>query len=127
YVGGGTDWGDAITFDGPNSGPVREFYLANARYWVEEFHLDGLRLDATQTIFDESGDHIVAGIAREVRAAGGRRSTIVVAENEPQDTRLVRPHDRGGGGRRGVWGGHTPTPARGPRNGRGRAGKTRAH
>src|SRR5262249_41779045 len=97
YFSGRTDWGDAINFYGPNSGPVREFYLANARYWVEEFHLDGLRLDATQTIFDESEDHIVAGIAREVRAAGGCRSTIVVAENEPQDTRLVRPHDRGGG------------------------------
>src|SRR5579864_294123 len=55
-----TDWGDAINFDGPNSGPVREFYVTNARYWIEEFHLDGLRLDATQQIFDTSTPHILA-------------------------------------------------------------------
>ena len=48
------DWGKAINFDGPNSRPVREFFLTNAAYWIEEFHLDGLRLDATQQIFDDS-------------------------------------------------------------------------
>jgi maltooligosyltrehalose trehalohydrolase len=45
-----TDWGEANTIDGPDAGPVREFYHANARYWIEEFHFDGLRLDATQDI-----------------------------------------------------------------------------
>src|SRR5262245_13650446 len=54
------EWGDAINFDGPDAGPVREFFGANARYWIDEFHLDGLRLDATQQIFDESPDHILA-------------------------------------------------------------------
>ena len=53
------EWGEAINFDGPNAGPVRESFLANAAYWIEEFHLDGLRLDATQQIFDASPDHIL--------------------------------------------------------------------
>ncbi len=47
-----TDWGTALNFDGPHCGPVREFYASNAGYWIDEFHLDGLRLDATQSIFD---------------------------------------------------------------------------
>ena len=56
-----TDWGDAINYDGENCGPVREFVEANAKYWIEEFHLDGLRLDATQNIYDDSRDHILDG------------------------------------------------------------------
>jgi maltooligosyltrehalose trehalohydrolase len=97
------EWGEAINFDGPGSGPVREFFLANARYWVEEFHFDGLRLDATQNLFDDSPDHILAAIGREVRAAAGTRATIIVAENEPQQTRLVRPAARGGYDLDGLW------------------------
>ena len=58
--------GDALNFDGPGSGPVREFFLANARYWIDEFHMDGLRLDATQSIVDESPRHIIADIVRAV-------------------------------------------------------------
>ena len=49
-----------INFDGENAGPVREFFVANAAYWIDEFHLDGLRLDATQQIFDASPEHILA-------------------------------------------------------------------
>src|SRR6185436_10546798 len=64
-----TDWGDAINFDGSESTPVREFFLANAGYWIQEFHLDGLRLDATQQIFDASPDHILACLSRRVREA----------------------------------------------------------
>ena len=66
-----TDWGEAINFDGEDSGPVREFFLANAGYWIDEFHLDGLRLDATQDIYDDSPEHILAAIAR-AGARGGR-------------------------------------------------------
>jgi maltooligosyltrehalose trehalohydrolase len=58
-----TDWGPAINFDGDNSVSVREFFLTNAAYWIEEFHLDGLRLDATQQIFDTSAEHILKAIA----------------------------------------------------------------
>src|SRR6266404_1800634 len=45
------DWGDSLNFDGPNSGPVREFFITNGRYWIDEFHFDGFRFDATQNIF----------------------------------------------------------------------------
>ena len=98
-----TEWGDAINFDGAGSRSVREFFLANARHWIEEFHLDGLRLDATQNIFDTSDDHILAAIGREVRAAAGARATIIVAENEPQHTQLVRPTACGGYGLDALW------------------------
>jgi maltooligosyltrehalose trehalohydrolase len=97
-----TEWGEAINFDGPGSGPVRELVLANARYWIEEFHMDGLRLDATQSIFDDSGEHILAAVGREVRAAASGRATIIVAENETQETRLVRATERSGYGLDGL-------------------------
>src|SRR5262249_17742179 len=97
------EWGEAINFDGEQSGPVREFFVANAAYWVEEFHLDGLRLDATQQIFDNSPEHILAAIGRGVRKAGGRRSVYLVAENEPQHARLVRPPEKGGYGLDALW------------------------
>jgi maltooligosyltrehalose trehalohydrolase len=97
------EWGEAINFDGDDAGPVREFFLANAGYWIDEYHLDGLRLDATQQIFDASPDSIVAAIVRRVTAAARGRSTIVVAENEPQEARLARPPARGGFGVDGLW------------------------
>jgi len=84
-------WGAAINFDGPDAGPVRELVVENAAYWVSEFHFDGLRLDATQDICDASPEHLIAAIARRARAAAGGRAVYLVAENEPQDARLVRP------------------------------------
>ena len=81
------DWGDAIDFE---PGPVREFFLANAGYWIDELHFDGLRLDATQDIHDASDDHILSAIGRRVREAANGRSTYLVAENESQEARLVR-------------------------------------
>ncbi len=93
-----TDWGTAINFDGPDSGPVREFFISNARYWIEEFHFDGFRLDATQSIFDKSEEHILAAIGKAARAAAGERAIVLVAENEPQETKLIRPRSEGGYG-----------------------------
>ncbi|HEX3999387.1 MAG TPA: malto-oligosyltrehalose trehalohydrolase [Pirellulales bacterium] len=98
-----TDWGDAINFDGANSHPVREFFIVNAGYWIDEFHLDGLRLDAVQAIVDDSPDHILAAITRRVREAAGSRKTIVTAENEFQEARLLRPTDQGGFGLDAAW------------------------
>lgn len=84
-----TEWGDGLNYDGRHSAPVREFFLSNARYWVEEFHFDGLRLDATQSIKDESAEHFLAALTREVRDAARGRETIVVGENEPQEARMI--------------------------------------
>jgi maltooligosyltrehalose trehalohydrolase len=98
-----TDWGEAINFYSEHSEPVREFITANAGYWIDEFHLDGLRLDATQNIYDESPDHILAALTRRARSAAGNRSIILVAENEPQHTLLVRPAERGGYGIDALW------------------------
>ncbi|MEP6822828.1 MAG: hypothetical protein ABI946_10810, partial [Chthoniobacterales bacterium] len=95
--------GDSINFDGPNSGPVREFFINNARYWIEDFHFDGLRLDATQDIHDDSPEHILSAIGLAARAAAGDRSIILIAENEPQETKLVRPLASGGAGLDGLW------------------------
>src|SRR5206468_11597027 len=97
------EWGEAINFDGEHAGPVRDFFLSNAEYWIEEYHLDGLRLDATQQIFDASPEHILAALARRVRAAAGGRATLLVAENEPQDVRIVKPLEAGGYGLDAVW------------------------
>lgn len=98
-----TEWGDPMNFDGPGSGPVREFFIANAGYWIDEFHLDGLRLDATQNIYDSSEEHILAAISRRVRQAAGRRRTLLVGENEPQDVRLLRAPEAGGCGLDALW------------------------
>jgi maltooligosyltrehalose trehalohydrolase len=98
-----TDWGESINYDGENAGPVREFFEANAGYWVDEFHLDGLRLDATQNVYDESPEHILAAVTRRAREAAGSRRIIIVAENEPQHTKLARPVERGGFGMDSLW------------------------
>jgi maltooligosyltrehalose trehalohydrolase len=98
-----TEWGQAINFDGPDSGRVREFFVANAGYWIDEFHLDGLRLDATQSIFDDSPDHVLGAIGRRVREAARGRQTLLVAENEPQHVKLVRPAGQGGYGLDALW------------------------
>ena len=94
------DWGESINF---SSQPVRDFYLANAAYWIEEFHFDGLRLDATQDIHDTSKEHILAAITKRVRQAAGGRGVYVVAENELQHSRMAEPADSGGYGLDALW------------------------
>ena len=74
------EWGEPINFDGANAEPVREFFVANAGYWIDEFHVDGLRLDATQQIFDASRDHVVAAIVRRVREAARERGWLIPGE-----------------------------------------------
>jgi maltooligosyltrehalose trehalohydrolase len=97
------DWGAAINYDGVDAGPVRELVVENAAYWVSEFHFDGLRLDATQDVRDASPEHVIAAAARRARAAAGGRSLYIVAENEPQDARLVRPAEQKGYGLDAMW------------------------
>ena len=97
------DWGDSINFDGLNSKPVREFFITNGRYWIEEFHFDGFRFDATQSILDNSDEYIVGAIGRAARKAAGKRSIILVAENERQEAKLIRRRSEGGDGLDTVW------------------------
>lgn len=101
------DWGRSLNFDDDRSGPVREFFLANAAYWIREFHLDGLRLDATQAIIDASGVHILQQIGEVARnesnALRPGRGLFLVNENEPQESRLVRPAEKGGYGLDACW------------------------
>lgn len=97
------EWGEAINFDGEQCESVREFFCANAAYWIDEFHLDGLRLDATQQIFDASQENIHIALMHAVRQAAGNRSTFVVAENESQNATLVRPVEQGGYGLDAIW------------------------
>lgn len=97
------EWGEALNFDDQNAAPVREFFISNAGYWIDEFHLDGLRLDATQQIFDGSEEHVVTAIGRRVRDAAKGRGTYIVAENETQISKLVRPIERGGYGLDALW------------------------
>ncbi|MBI3289309.1 MAG: malto-oligosyltrehalose trehalohydrolase [Elusimicrobia bacterium] len=92
-----TEWGRALNFDGPESAPVREYFVSNAAYWISEFHFDGLRFDATQAIHDGSRTHILADIARAARAAAGRRPIVLLAENETQTAALARPPAAGFG------------------------------
>ena len=98
-----TEWGSPFNPDGENSGPVREFILVNASYWIDEYYMDGLRLHATQNIYDSSPDHIFSGIGGAVRTAAGGRTTVVIGENEPQDTRLIRLESQGGCGLNVLW------------------------
>ena len=78
-----TPWGPALNFDGPGSGPVRAFFLHNALYWLEEFHLDGLRLDAVHAIRDDSRPHFLEELAVAVREGPGREREIhLVLEND---------------------------------------------
>jgi len=101
-----TEWGEALNFDGDAAGPVREFVLANVAYWVGEFHADGIRVDATQSLFDVAGvpsRHIVGELARRIREAADGRRVLVVGESEPQRGGLLRPAERGGYGYDMVW------------------------
>lgn len=97
------DWGDSINFDGPNSGSVREFFITNGRYWIDEFHFDGFRFDATQSIIDQSDEYIIGAVGRAARETAGERRLILIAENESQETKLLRPRSEGGDDLDGVW------------------------
>lgn len=85
-----SEWGDTINYDGAGNEQPRASVILNARYWIDEFHLDGLRLDATQQVFDDSGNHVLAEITQAARKAAGGRPVYLAAENEPQDVKLLR-------------------------------------
>jgi maltooligosyltrehalose trehalohydrolase len=85
-----TPWGPAINFDGPRSEPVRSFFIENAEYWLAEFHLDGLRLDAVHAIFDESPMHILEELADRVRSRFDRPVHLLLEHEGNDPAMLVR-------------------------------------
>ncbi len=101
--GNENEWGDAINFDGPSSAPVREFFITNGRYWIEEFHFDGFRFDALHAVHDRSSEYIIGTVGRAARKAAGARGIILIAENDRQEARMVRPRNKGGDDLDGMW------------------------
>jgi maltooligosyltrehalose trehalohydrolase len=91
-----TPWGAAINFDGVHSREVRDFFIHNALYWLEEFHFDGLRFDAVHAIVDDSRVHILEELARALRdGPGQRRHVHLVLENDANEARyLARVNER---------------------------------
>jgi maltooligosyltrehalose trehalohydrolase len=100
-----TPWGLAVNYDGPGSDPVRDFVLDNARMWLDEFHVDGLRLDAAHAIFDLGARHILLAI-KEVADDVAKRTgkpRLVIAESDLNDPRILRDPERGGYGLDAQW------------------------
>ncbi len=100
-----TPWGDAINYDSDGCEHVRKYFVDNALYWIREYRLDGLRLDAVQTIKDDSPQHIVAEIQARVQqlAQQTNRRVCVIAETDENDSRYVKPASEGGYGLDAVW------------------------
>lgn len=100
-----TPWGPAFNFDGPGSDDVRRYVIDNARYWITEYHVDGLRLDAIHGIVDQSAVHVIRELTDAVHALGRAlgRTVLVIAESDLNDPRVVRPPERGGYGCDAQW------------------------
>lgn len=96
-----TPWGPALNLDGPDAGPVRRLVLANARYWIDRYRFDGLRLDATHALVDTSPTHLLAELVDELRRLPW--PIALVAEDERNERRLVLPRAAGGYGLDAVW------------------------
>jgi maltooligosyltrehalose trehalohydrolase len=85
-----TGWGEAINYDGADSGAVREWMIQACEMWVRDLHVDGLRLDAVQTVFDAGVKHVLAELAERVHAID--RRALVIAESGLNDPKVIRPH-----------------------------------
>jgi maltooligosyltrehalose trehalohydrolase len=100
-----TPWGEAINYDGPGSDGVRRFIIDNALYWLTEYHIDALRLDAIHGIFDFSAYHVLAELRdrfHTIAAALGRQAWVI-AESDLNDVRVIQPRARGGYGMDAQW------------------------
>jgi maltooligosyltrehalose trehalohydrolase len=100
-----TPWGQAVNYDGEGSRDVRHFFIANAQYWIREYHIDGLRLDAIHGIFDASAVHILRELNDTVQRLARRLGRIVpvVAESDLNDRRVIDPVRKNGYGLAGQW------------------------
>jgi maltooligosyltrehalose trehalohydrolase len=100
-----TPWGNAINFDGPLSDHVRNYFISNALYWMAEYHVDALRIDAVQGIFDFSAHHLLKELAEKVHqltSAVGRKFYLF-AESDLNDVKIIDPPEIGGYGLDAVW------------------------
>lgn len=95
-----TDWGQAVNYDNSES---RLFFLTNVRYWISEYHFDGLRLDATHSIFSNTPVHILKDICLTAKKESQGRHILVIGEDESQRSILIKPIVKGGYGLDAVW------------------------
>jgi maltooligosyltrehalose trehalohydrolase len=100
-----TDWGAALNFDGVDSAQVRRFFIDNALYWLRDYHVDALRLDAVHAIVDRSPRHFLEELRDEVEAQAQRlgRRAFLIAESNLNDTRIIRPAAERGYGIHAQW------------------------
>ena len=100
-----TPWGEAINFDDAYSYGVRNYFIENALYWLENYHIDGLRLDAIQAIYDSSAKHILQEMAEKVEELSQQvgRKLYLIAESDLNDVRVIRPPELGGYGIDAQW------------------------
>jgi len=98
-----TPWGQAINLDDEGSDGVRRFFLDNALHWLREYHIDGLRLDATHALHDESEPHFLTELSEAVEEHVGGPERHLIAEDHRNLNRLVQPRDDGGYGLDAVW------------------------
>jgi len=102
---GANTWGDFLNLDGPGSAEVRRYILDNVRMWFEDYHVDGLRLDAVHALNDATHQHLLEEMAVEVAALSAhlRRPLTLIAESDLNDPRLIRPREAGGYGLDAQW------------------------
>jgi maltooligosyltrehalose trehalohydrolase len=98
-----TDWGEALNFDDEHARGTRDFIIGNALHWIRDYHVDGFRLDATQSIFDDSPRHVLAELITAAREAAAPRDIVFIAENEPQAGEQLLPPEAGGLGLDAMW------------------------
>lgn len=93
-----TPWGDAINYDSAGSEGVRQYFIGNALYWFENYHIDALRLDAIHGIFDFGAVHVLEKMQERVEALGEKlgRDLLLIAESDLNDARILRPREEGG-------------------------------
>jgi maltooligosyltrehalose trehalohydrolase len=97
------EWGRQVSFDAIEARGAREFFVANALYCIEEFHVDGFRFDAAHAMHDDGGEHILTEIVRRSREAAGDKQLLIIAEDEPQQVQIIMPREEGGHGLDATW------------------------
>jgi len=100
-----TPWGPAVNYDDEHCEAARRLVLQNVRYWLENYHFDGLRLDAVHAIHDQSPRHILQEIAETAKATASRtnRRIIVIAETDENNNKIINPPEEGGAGLDAQW------------------------